>query len=71
MEEPSGTSVTRYFKIPPWNYNSITIIQQHLNIYVYKLIQLRASDFVDLGCDGSDHRLTAQIYIYQVRGLQS
>ncbi len=25
------------FKIPLWNYNSITVIQQHLIIYVYQL----------------------------------
>ncbi len=29
------------FKIPLWNYNSITIIQQHLNTYA---INLRTAD---------------------------
>ncbi len=41
------------FKIPLWNYNSITIIQQHLIIYAYINLQLQTSDFVDvdLACD--------------------
>ncbi len=28
------------FKIPRWNYNSITIIQQHLIIYAHQLADL-------------------------------
>ena len=43
------------FQIPLWNYNSITIIQQHLIIYVY---HFAIAD------------LLAHIYIYKVRGLQ-
>ncbi len=29
----TSSLVGKYFKIPLWNYNSITIIQQHLIIY--------------------------------------
>ncbi len=34
-------------KIPLWNYNSITIIQQHLNI-MRSTYELLTSDFVEL-----------------------